>query len=316
MVSSTSNVSNALTDSITLNAAPATGGTSSTDSTDSFTEQLVSALESFMGQAGNGSQIQMTIQPEQGQNSGSSQYLVTLTSPSAASTPATSVASTAASTNTPTASATAAASQEVATPAAALTTSYEGMPVTTIQEQIQQMEDSWAVLTPQQVAFQLANAAGTGGGVPTATVPGTTLTFGDLTQTQQLAYQYGSSFGTGGASMQDFLTQYAGPNLPWNLSYNEIQSNPDIMAAADPSYQSQGGAQSGIVSSAEQPSNQYGSGATGTSLNADNLPNPALIQFLPADQQAAAEAAVAAEGAYGTNIAGGIQAYQQALESV
>jgi hypothetical protein len=312
MVSSTSNVSNALTDSITLNAAPATGGTSSTDSTNSFTEQLVSALESFMGQAGNGSQVQITIQPEQGQNSGGSQYLVTLTSPSTASTPAASAALTSASTNTPAASATAAASQEPATPAAALTTSYEGMPITTIQEQIQQMEDSWAVMTPQQVAFQLANVAGTGGGVPTATVPGTTLTFGDLTQTQQLAYQYGSAYGTGGVSMQDFLTQYAGPNLPWNVSYNEIQSNPDIMAAADPSSQSQ----NGTVSSAEQPPNEYGAGASGTSLNADNLPNPALIQFLPADQQAAAEAAVAAEGPYGNNIAGGLQAYQQALESV
>jgi hypothetical protein len=318
MVSSTSPVSNALTDSITLNATPAAGGTSSTDSTNSFTDQLLSALDSFLGQAGNGSQIQITLQPEQGQNSGASQYLVTLTAPSTAtntSAETAASASTAAasgSSNTPASSVTPAVSQNLATPAAALTTTYEGMPITTLQDQIQQMEDSWAVLTPQQVAFQLANAAGTGGGPAAATVPGTTLTFGDLTQTQQLAYQYASAYGTGGASMQDFLTQNAGPDLPWNLSYNEIQSNPDIMAAADPTSQTQ----SGTASSAEQPANTFGSGSAATTLNADNLPNPALIQFLPADQQAAAEAAVAAEGAYGTNITGGIQAYQQALQSV
>ena len=299
MVSSTSNVSNALTDSITLNTATANGGTSSTNSTNSFTEQLLSALESFLGQAGNGSQVQITVQPEQGQNSGDSQYVVTLTSPSASSTGAE-----AASTSAAHVPATAAATQGLATPAATIptTTSYQGMPVTTIQEQIQQMENSWAVLTPQQVAFQLANASGTVGGSPTATVPGTSLTFGDLNQTQQLAYQYATAYGTGNTSMQDFLTQFAGPELPWNLSYNQIQANPDIMAAAE----SPGGSATTI-----QHSNQ-----SGTTLNADNLPNPALIQYLPADQQAAAWAAIAAEGPYGSNIAGGIQAYQQALGSV
>lgn len=178
------------------------------------------------------------------------------------------------------------------------------MPITTLQDQIQSLEDSWAALTPQQVAFQLANASGTGGGAATATVPGTNLTFGDLTQTQQLAYQYGVDYGTGGQSMQDFLNANAGPNLPWNLSYNQIQSNPDIMASADPSYQAQGGS----VASSQQAASGS-STPMALSGNADNLPNPALIQYLPADEQAAAEAALAAEGPYGTNISGAAESY-------
>ncbi len=245
-----------------------------------------------MSQSGNGSPIQITIQPEQGQNSGASQYLVTLTSPAAAAQQETQAAAAAA---VPAAMSSLVAASAAIPAAQATTTSISGMTVTTLQEQMQSLESSWSTLTPQQVAFQLATASGTGGGAPTATVPGTTMTFGDLNQAQQLAYQYGTDYGTGGVSMQQFLNANAGPDTPWNLSYNQIQSNPEILAAAN---------------------NSNSDPASGTAgLSADNLPNPALIQYLPQSQQAAAEAAVAAEGAYGTNITAAVQAYESAMQS-
>ena len=122
------------------------------------------------------------------------------------------------------------------------------------------------------------------------------MTFGDLTQSQLTAYIYAQTWGTGGLSMQDFLNQNLGPQTPWNLSYNQIQANPDIQASA--------------AAAAQEASNAYTPHAS--SGNADNLPNPALIQYLPPEQRAAAEAAVAAEGPYGTNIAAAAEAYAMA----
>ncbi len=301
MVSSTTNASNTLMDSLNPNSSPSSSSATAADSTTSFTQQLLTALEGFLGQSGSGSQISIT---DEGQNSGASQYLVTLTAPSGATVPASS-----------TSSALPAASTVFATPASSVastsvasTIAAGGMAVTGLQDQMQSLQDSWAALTPAQVAFQLANAAGTGGGDPTATVPGTTLTFGDLNQTQQLAFQYGTDYGTGAVSMQDFLTQNAGPDMPWNLSYNQIQANPDIQAAADSSYQMQAGGASSM------PQNEYAT-RSASSGNADNLPNPALIQYLPQDQQAAAYAAVAAEGMYGQNVAAAAQAYAEGQAS-
>jgi hypothetical protein len=170
---------------------------------------------------------------------------------------------------------------------------------------MQSFQTDWSVLTPQQVAFQLANAAGTGGGNPTDLVPGTNLTFGDLNQTQQEAYQYALNYGTGGASMQNFLTQSAGPTAAWNQSYNQIQTSPDIQSAVGPGYVANA---DGVPMPQQAPANEYAT-APASSGNLDNLPNPALIRFLPADQQAAAEAALEAEGPYGTNIAAVANAY-------
>jgi hypothetical protein len=297
MVSSTTNASNALADSISPNTTSSSISATAADSTTSFSQQLLTALESFLGQSGSGSQISIT---DEGQNSGASQYLVTLTAPTAA-TPA---AATPASLTTSAVTPASASPAQLLTPAVSFG-SAEGMAVTALQGQMQSLQDSWSSLTPSQVAFQLANAAGTGGGAPTATVPGTTLTFGDLNQVQQLAYQYGTNYGTDGLSMQDFLTQNAGPNTPWNLSYNQIQANPDIQAAAG---------QSSQLQAISMPPNEYAT-PPATSGNADNLPNPALIQYLPQDEQAAAYAAVAAEGVYGTNIAAAAQAYADGLAS-
>jgi hypothetical protein len=169
---------------------------------------------------------------------------------------------------------------------------------------LQNFANDWSALTPQEVTFQLANASGTGGGDPTAMVPGTTLTFGQLNQTQQDAYQYGLNYGTGGLSMQDFLTQNSGPQAAWNQSYDQTQLMPTVQTAVDSSYQVAAG---GIPMPIQAP-DEYGA-PPAASGNAYNLPNPELIQYLPQNEQAAAEVAVAAEGAYGDNVTAAATAY-------
>ncbi len=317
MVSRTTSALNSTAQSFTFNT-PTTS-----DSTDSFTQELATALESYLQQSGGSGQFDISIQPAQGQNSDSGQYVVTVTAPQAAATPSTT------STSSELMGATSSAANVVSTSSAsgqsttAITADTEdstsstsssgggsamlptvpdgGASAPSFQNALQQFENDWSALNPQQVAFQLANAAGTGGGNPTDTVPGTTIAYGDMTQTQQFAYQYALNYGTGGDSLQDFLTQNAGPQTSWNLSYNEIQQNTDIGAALDSSYQvTQNGSPSVIQVPSDPPS-------TGGSI--DNLPNPAMIQYLPADQQAAAEAAIAAEGPYGENIAAALQVY-------
>jgi hypothetical protein len=269
MVSLVNHVSTARADLLSLNSGtPSANSSTSANSMSSFSQELSSALNSLLGQSGNGAQVEITAEPGQGQNSGASQFLVTLTTPAtdaAAAGPASSATTTPAASNTApvtmffsSAAAAAGASSAAAAPATSTTSTTsassttstssaastgpavvgqtEGMLVTPLQNELQSFEDSWSSLTPSEVAFQLANAAGTGGGAPTATVPGTNMTFGDLNQTQQIAYQYGTDFGTGGLSMQDLLAQSAGPDAAWNLSYNQIQASPVIQAAVDPAY--------------------------------------------------------------------------------
>ncbi len=106
--------------------------------------------------------------------------------------------------------------------------------------------------------------------------------------------------------MQTFLTQSAGPTAAWNQSYNQIpRASADIHSMANPGYVANA---DGVPMPQQAPPNEYAA-APASSGNLDNLPNPALIQFLPPDQQAAAEAALAAEGPCGTNIAAVANAY-------
>jgi hypothetical protein len=253
----------------------ATAGPASINSTDSFERQLESALATYLGQSGIRQELDLNIQLNQRQESGSGQNLVTsVTLPMA---------------------------DPSAPPAAPVAETPSSAPP--LSEVLQGFANGWSTLTPQQVAFQLANASGSGGGDPSATVPGTTLTFGQLNQTQQLAYQYALNYGTGDRSMQAFLTQNTGPRAAWNLSWDQSQQTPAIQAAVDSSYQVAAG---GVPMPIQAAAN---SGLPTASGNADNLPNPAMIQYLPPDQQAAAEAAVAAEGAYGDNIAAAAIAY-------
>jgi hypothetical protein len=253
------------------------------DSIDSFAQQLVSALQSDLGQSGTGSQFDISIQKNPGQNSDGGQFTVTINpSPTASS------------------GAASGADAPATTPATPVSTSSPAEPAASapsLSALLQSFENDWSVLTPQQVAFQLANAAGSGGGPPTEAVPGTSLTYGQLTQSQQIALQYAQDSGTGGVSMQDFLTANTGPSTAWNISYNQAQSIPAIQAAVDPSYQVIADGSPSVI---QAPLNNTPPALSG---NAYNLPNPAMIQYLPPDQQAAALAALAAEGSYGQNAA-------------
>jgi hypothetical protein len=304
MVSATSNAPGQVPEIALFSATTAPA---STDTIDSFAQQLESALESYFGQSGHGSQFDINIQPAQGQESGSGQYLVTITTPSAAATSTTAASAGPVTATTPSAGAT---TGSAGAGTAADTTSpptgvMAGTSVPSLSSVMEDFAKGWSVMTPQQVAFQLANASGTGGGDPTATVPGTTLTYGQLNQSQQAAYQYALNYGTGGLSMTDFLTQNAGPQTAWNISYDQAQLIPAIQAAADSSYQV---ASDGSYGPIQAPQGN-GGGDPPASGNLDNLPNPAMIQYLPLDQQAAAEAALAAEGPYGANIGAAADAY-------
>ena len=176
MVSATSNAPGQVPEIALFSA---TNAPASTDTVDSFAQQLESALASYFGQSGNGSQFDINIQPAQGQNSGSGQFLVTITTPPAsAAMPAVTTPAGTTSTlapgavTTPVTAATPPANTSTATDS---TTSpppglMDGTTVPSLSSVMQDFANGWSVMTPQQVAFQLANASGTGGGAPTATV--------------------------------------------------------------------------------------------------------------------------------------------------
>ena len=84
--------------------------TTPSGTTASFTDQLVAALEGYLGQSGNGSNLEIDIQTTQSQNSGERQFIVTVKNPD--STPA--QAGTAASTASPVVPATASGSAPAA----------------------------------------------------------------------------------------------------------------------------------------------------------------------------------------------------------
>ena len=302
MVSLTSNSPGPVSDLIFSSAATTSA---STNTSVSFAQQLESALASYFGQSGNGSKFEIDIQQEKGQGSGSGQFLVTVTTPPAAVTTTPGAAATPApaaiaALDAAPAPSVSAVDDAPSAPHALMT----GGTVPSLSSVMRDFATGWSVMTPQQVAYQLANASGTGGGDPTSTVPGTTLTFGQLTQSQQVAYQYALNYGTGGLSMTDFLTQNAGPQAAWNISYNQAQLIPAIQADVVSSYQVSA---EGAAPPLQAPQ-EYGM-PPAASGNPDNLPNPAMIQYLPLDQQAAAEAAVAAEGPYGENVAAAAKAY-------
>ncbi len=262
-------------------------------------------LENYLGESANGSQFGAATQPFASQNSDGRQASAALMAPnipSPLSNPETAAAADAPADASPAPAETSPADTPAPNPG--LTT---GVP---LAQAMQNFVSDWSTLTPQQVAFQLANASGTGGGDPTASVPGTSMVYGDLNQSQQFAYQYALNYGTGGLSMQDFLTQNAGPTAAWNQSYNQTSQNANIQAAVESSYQVKS---SGQVEAGETPlavpAATTSGGMLASSGNLDNLPNPAMIQYLPADQQAAARAALAAEGAYGANLTAVADAY-------
>src|SRR5579862_9893220 len=63
--------------------------TTLSESEDSFISQLTSALEGYLAQSGNNPNMEIDIKTTQSQDSGVSQFLVTVTNPNSSSTPAT-----------------------------------------------------------------------------------------------------------------------------------------------------------------------------------------------------------------------------------
>jgi hypothetical protein len=91
-------------------------------------QQLESALEQYMGQAQNGSPIDIQIQPAGSQNSGGSQFLVTVSAPAAAASPngTATAAPTAVTTAAPSTAAPASSAPAVAAPTAETLTELFG----------------------------------------------------------------------------------------------------------------------------------------------------------------------------------------------
>jgi hypothetical protein len=67
--------------------------TTPSESADSFMAQLTSALEGYLAKSGNNSNLEIDVQSTQSQNSGVSQFLVTVKNPNSASAPAGTAAS-------------------------------------------------------------------------------------------------------------------------------------------------------------------------------------------------------------------------------
>jgi len=137
--------------------------TTPTASVDSFAQQLLTAIETYMGNSGSGSQLQINVQST-GQNSaGSSQFLVSVEdtpAPAASATPAanaTPSVTTATQTTSPAATTPAAAAPAAATPAAtaAVAATAEGGTLTAAQlAQMTPAEAYWAGQPPAIQALQ------------------------------------------------------------------------------------------------------------------------------------------------------------------
>jgi len=232
-------------------------------SSSSFTQQLAAALEQYLGQSGSSSNLEIDIQPSQSQNSGGSQFLVTVKT----ATPGSGAASTAAG-STPTTPTTPPSMMAgvgpifvstAPTPKAVSSTVDNGGSGTTL-DPVTTPTDSGGVpagyenvpfglssttmptLATELAAFNksnammaqinpaaLSNASGQAGDPMNGVqVPGTSLNWNDLTQNQQLAYQHAMLSGIpGGQSMSDFLAANVGPSAWWNASY----SNPNMFGA-------------------------------------------------------------------------------------
>ena len=76
--------------------------TTPSGSTDSFTQQLAAAVEGYLAQSSNNSNLEINIQSTQSQDSGVRQFLVTVTNPDSASAPAATTAASVVPSSAPT----------------------------------------------------------------------------------------------------------------------------------------------------------------------------------------------------------------------
>jgi hypothetical protein len=246
MVTATSNTPNSSPAGILLST------TTPSVSSNSFTQQLAAALEQYLGQTGNQAGLEIDIQPSQSQNSGGSQFLVTVKTASpapAAATPAASasaspavhasavpqgtpapqsspgVQSVTANDSTPSGDGSGDTSAYGTAPAG-----YQNIPfgdsfttVPTLDTEIAANNKETAIMAkinPDSITNGVATSQA-GDPMNGQTVPGGTMKWNDLTQDQQLACQYAMLCGLPkGQSMDQFLGNYAGPKAWWNASYN------------------------------------------------------------------------------------------------
>lgn len=190
-------------------------------SSDSFTQQLEAALEQYLKQSGGNTQLEINIQPSQSQESGTSQFLVTVTQ-QPATTPSAPAASTATATPASAAPSTAssAPTAQDAPPEQFVTVpfgnGYSNVPTlaTELANQNAMMEST--MMTPAAILNQdlVSQAGDPMAGQP---VPDTNLNWDDLTQDQRVAYMYATNVGLPqGQTMQQYLESNVGPSIMAN----------------------------------------------------------------------------------------------------
>jgi hypothetical protein len=172
----------------------------------SFAQQLSAALEQYLSQSQNGSQLELDIQPASGQNSGSGQFLVTVKTAQ-------------------TAAPSAVASGSGSAPQAAPTPldNYVQVPfgsstitVPSLAAELARQNAMMAETTPAQILQEDALSAA-GDPMTGQTIPGTNLNWDNLTQDQQLVYIYAMNYGLpSGQTMQDYLNANIGPHIMAN----------------------------------------------------------------------------------------------------
>jgi hypothetical protein len=204
-------------------------GVTSSASATSFAQQLATALEQYLGQAGNGSQLEIDIQPAAcqdsatgRQDSAAGQYVVTVTTPQSSSSTGVSATSTS-STSTSSTSADATLTQDtsIESQESGMVTIPFGTGTTTVPTLATELANfnTEAANMNLSSAQILAEDALTEQGDPLAgmTIPGTNLSWENLTQDQQVAYMYAMDYGMpAGQSMQDYLDANVGPQTMAN----------------------------------------------------------------------------------------------------
>jgi hypothetical protein len=204
-------------------------GVTSPASTTSFAQQLATSLEQYLSQAGNGSQRELDIQPAGRQDSATGQqesatgqYVVTVTTAQSSSSTGTSSTSTS-STSTCATGADATPTQNTSSESqggGTVTTPFGpgNGTVPTLATELANFNTEAANMNLSSAQI-LAEDALTESGDPLAgmTIPGTNLSWENLTQDQQVAYMYAMDYGMpANQSMQDYLAANVGPQTMAN----------------------------------------------------------------------------------------------------
>jgi hypothetical protein len=186
-------------------------------SSDSFTQQLEAALEQYLKQSGSNTQLEINIQPSQSQESGSSQFLVTVTqqpatTPSGPVSAPPSTASSAPTTlDTP-------PDQFVTVP---FGNGFSNVPTLASELATQDAMMESTMMTPAAILNQdlVSQAGDPMAGQP---VPDTNLNWDELTQDQRVAYMYAANVGLPqGQTMQQYLESNVGPSIMANAPSND-----------------------------------------------------------------------------------------------